>query len=162
MEKKVVNFVLNGSNVRAEVAPSRLLVDFLREDMGLTGTKKGCEVGECGACTVIVDGKTVDSCLVLAATIDGCEITTIEGVAKNDSLHPLQQAFIDHGAVQCGYCTPGMVLAGKALLDENQCPTREEIKVAMSGNVCRCTGYKKIVDAVAAVANGNKGREKDE
>lgn len=156
--KELIKFTLNGRDITAEVSPGRLLVDFLREDLGLTGTKKGCEVGECGACTVIVDGKTVDSCLMLAATVDGCSVTTIEGLAADGSLHPLQQAFIDHGAVQCGYCTPGMILSAKALLDENPQPTRAEIKVAISGNMCRCTGYKKIVDAVEAVSNaGQRG-----
>lgn len=161
MEKQTIELIVNGSHVRAEVDPTRLLVDFLREDLGLTGTKKGCGVGECGACTIIMDGVAVDSCLVLAAAADGTTVTTIEGVAEKGKLHPLQQSFIDHGAVQCGFCTPGMVLAGKALLDDNPNPSRHEIQVAMSGNVCRCTGYKKIIDAVAAVADGT-GRKADE
>jgi len=157
MNNKMIEFSLNGQHVKAQVSPLRLLIDFLREDLGLTGTKKGCGVGECGACTVIVNGKTVNSCMVLAAMIDGSRVETIEGLNKGASLHPLQQSFIDHGAVQCGFCTPGMVLSAKALLDENPVPMRQEIKVALSGNVCRCTGYQKIVDAVQAVANSNKG-----
>jgi len=155
--KTLIEFKLNGRKIKAEVAADRLLVDLLRDDLGLTGTKKGCGVGECGACTVILDGKAVDSCLVLALVVDGCNITTIEGLANNGALHPLQQSFINNGAVQCGFCTPGMILSAKALLDENPEPTRDEIKVAMSGNVCRCTGYKKIVEAVAAVSEGCKG-----
>ncbi|MDT8903310.1 (2Fe-2S)-binding protein [Anaeroselena agilis] len=143
---------INRQNVKASVSPELLLVDFLRDDIGLTGTKRGCGIGECGACTVILDGQTVASCLIPAAAVDGCEITTVEGLSEGEKLHVLQQAFLDHGAVQCGFCTPGMLLSAKALLDKNPKPTREEIKVAISGNVCRCTGYTKIVDAVEAVA----------
>lgn len=157
--KMLIEFKLNGRDIRSNVAPERLLVDFLREDLGLTGTKKGCGVGECGACTVIVDGKTVDSCLILAATVDGHSVTTIEGLADDGLLHPLQQAFIDQGAVQCGFCTPGMLLSAKALLDEKPQPAREEIKVALSGNICRCTGYKKIIDAVEAAGRVLKGED---
>ncbi len=152
MEKSRINFILNDQKVSAVVAADQLLVDFLREELNLTGTKKGCNVGECGACTVIIDGHTVNSCLVLAATIDGSEITTVEGVGKGE-ISALQQAFLDYGAVQCGFCTPGMLLSAKALLDKNPHPTREEIKTAISGNLCRCTGYKKIVDSVEAAAN---------
>ena len=159
MKTHMIQFKLNGKDVKAEVLPNRLLVDFLREDLGLTGTKKGCGVGECGACTVIVDGKAVNSCLVLATMVAGSSVVTIEGVSNGGSLHPLQQAFIDHGAVQCGFCTPGMVLSAKALLDENPEPVRQEIKVALSGNICRCTGYKKIIDAVESVAIANKRGE---
>jgi len=162
MNKKMIEFTLNGQHVKAEVSPQRLLIEFLREDLGLTGTKRGCGVGECGACTVIVDGQTINSCMVLAAMVDGSHVETIEGLNKGASLHPLQQSFIDYGAVQCGFCTPGMVLSAKALLDENPHPMRQEIKVALSGNVCRCTGYQKIVDAVEAVANSNKGGNIDE
>ncbi len=157
MAKQKVSFVLNGKPVTAEVAPEQLLVDLLRDDLGLTGTKKGCGVGECGACTIIMDGKSVASCLVLAATADGCTLETIEGVSDGNKLHRLQQAFIDHGAVQCGFCTPGMIMSAKALLDENPQPTRKEIKVALSGNMCRCTGYKKIVDAVQTAAGTKEG-----
>lgn len=152
MEKSMINFILNGQKVSAVVAADQLLVDFLRDDLNLTGTKKGCNVGECGACTIIIDGNTVNSCLMLAATIDGSEVTTVEGVSKGE-ISALQKAFLDYGAVQCGFCTPGMLLSAKALLDKNPHPTREEIKTAISGNLCRCTGYKKIVDSVEAVAN---------
>ena len=139
--KHVISFVVNGKPEKREVAVDKLLLDFLREDLGLTGTKRGCGVGECGACTVIVDGRAVNSCLIPAVTIDGKTVITVEGLADGDKLHPLQQSFIDHGAVQCGFCTPGMLLSAKALLDAKPNPSRQEIKVAMSGNVCRCTGY---------------------
>jgi aerobic-type carbon monoxide dehydrogenase small subunit (CoxS/CutS family) len=157
MAKQTISFVLNGKPVTAEVAPEQLLVDLLRDDLGLTGTKKGCGVGECGACTIIIDGKAVNSCLVLAATADGCRLETIEGVSDGNKLHRLQQSFIDHGAVQCGFCTPGMIMSAKALLDEKPQPTRKEIEVALSGNMCRCTGYKKIVDAVQSAAGTKEG-----
>jgi carbon-monoxide dehydrogenase small subunit len=127
-------------------------LDFLRDDLNLTGTKKGCDQGSCGACTVLVDGKPINACLVLAMEVDGREILTIEGLSKGKELHPLQEAFIHYGAVQCGYCTPGMILSAKALLDENPCPTEEEVRVAISGNLCRCTGYRKIVDAILSVS----------
>lgn len=152
MEKSKISFILNGQMVSAEVPTDRLLVDFLRDDLNLTGTKKGCNVGECGACTVIMDGNTVNSCLVLAATVDGAEITTVEGISTGE-ISALQQAFLDYGAVQCGFCTPGMLMSAKSLLDKNPQPTREEIQTAISGNLCRCTGYKKIVDSVEAAAN---------
>ena len=147
-----ISFKINGKEMKTSVRPDLLLVDFLREDLGLTGTKRGCGIGECGACTVILDGLTAASCLVPAASIDGCEVLTVEGLSEGDKLHVLQRAFIDHGAVQCGFCTPGMLLSAKALLDKNPKPTRDEIRVAISGNACRCTGYTKIVDAVEAVA----------
>lgn len=150
--KHAIKCLVNGKEVKAEVAADRLLVDFLREELGLTGTKRGCGIGECGACTVIIDGRTANSCLVPAVTIDGKSVVTIEGLATGDKLHPLQQSFIDHGAVQCGYCTPGMLLSAKALLDKNPGPSRQEIRQAMSGNICRCTGYSKIIDAVEAAA----------
>ena len=133
--------------------PDRLLLDLLREDLGLTGTKKGCERGECGACTVLINGKAVVSCLIPAFKADGAEILTVEGMAEGDRLHPLQQAFIDHFALQCGFCTPGMILAAKAFLDENSEPTEEEIRRGLVGNFCRCTGYAKIVEAVMAVGS---------
>lgn len=157
MAKQTVRFILNGKPVTAEVTPEQLLVDLLRDDLGLTGTKKGCGVGECGACTIIIDGKAVNSCLVLAATADGCKLETIEGVSDGNKLHRLQQAFIDHGAVQCGFCTPGMIISAKALLDEKPQPSRKDIEVALSGNMCRCTGYKKIVDAVQSAAGTKEG-----
>ena len=139
---------VNGNHVEREIPPNRLLVDFLRDDLGLTGTKKGCEEGECGACTVLMNGKAVVSCLIPAVKADGAEILTVEGVAGEAELHPIQQAFLEEGAVQCGYCIPGMVLSAKALLDENPDPTAEEVKKGISGNLCRCTGYTKIVRAI--------------
>lgn len=150
--KHLINCLVNGKEVKAEVAADKMLVDFLREDLGLTGTKRGCGIGECGACTVIVDGRTVNSCMVPAVTVSGKAIVTVEGLAAGDKLHPLQQSFIDHGAVQCGFCTPGMLLSAKALLDKNPNPSRQEIRQAVAGNICRCTGYTKIVDAVEAAA----------
>jgi len=130
------------------VHPDRTLLDLLRYDLGLTGTKEGCDEGDCGACTVLVNGKVVTSCLVLAVEIDGANITTIEGMQNGDELHPIQQAFVDSGAVQCGFCTPGMILTTKALLDEIPDPSEDEIKHYLEGNLCRCTGYTKILDAV--------------
>ena len=151
-DRKKIRFKLNGSWREVETRPDRLLLDLLREDLGFTGTKKGCERGECGACTVIMDGKAVLACLVPALKADGAEILTVEGMASGDRLHPLQQAFWEKGAVQCGYCTPGMLLSAKSLLDENPAPGVEEVKEAISGNLCRCTGYTKIVEAVLAAA----------
>ena len=143
-----VQIRVNGTLVESETTPDRMLLDFLREDLGFTGTKKGCEEGECGACTVIMNGKTALSCLVPALKADGVEILTVEGLAKGQKLHPLQEAFWEEGAVQCGYCTPGMLLSAKGLLDENPSPSLEEVKEAISGNLCRCTGYSKIVRAI--------------
>lgn len=148
MNHMKVRINVNGNWMERETRPDRLLVDFLREDLGLTGTKKGCEEGECGACTIILDGKTVLSCLVPAVKAHGAEILTVEGMAEGNKLHPIQQAFWEEGAVQCGYCTPGMLLSAKALLDENPAPGVEEVKEAISGNLCRCTGYSKIVRAI--------------
>ena len=149
--------------MEAEVNSNRLLVDFLRDDLGLTGTKIGCGEGECGACTVIINGKTANSCLVLAAQIDGKQVTTVEGLGTYELLHPLQKAFMEEGAVQCGYCTPGMLLSAKALLDHNSQPSRTEIAEGISGNLCRCTGYAKIIQAIERVAaansNANGGEE---
>jgi aerobic-type carbon monoxide dehydrogenase small subunit (CoxS/CutS family) len=143
-----VRMKVNGNWIEAETGPDRILLDFIREDLGLTGTKKGCEEGECGACTVLMNGKAVASCLIPALKADGAEILTVEGLGKKDRLHPLQRAFLEEGAVQCGYCTPGMLLSAKALLDEIPEPTVEEVKEAISGNLCRCTGYTKITRAV--------------
>lgn len=151
MKQKIV-LNINDEDVEVEVTPNRLLVDIIREDIGLTGTKKGCEIGMCGACGVLLDGRLVSSCLMLAVYAVGKKITTIEGLAKNGELHPLQQAFLDHGSFQCGFCTPGMVLASKALLDGNPHPTEEEIREGLNGNLCRCTGYAKVVEAIQAVA----------
>ena len=141
---------LNGEQVTVEVNPDALLVDVLRNQLELTGTKEACGEGECGACTVLLDGEPVTSCLVPALKAHGREVTTVEGLASGGGLHPLQKAFIESGAVQCGYCTPGMLMSAKALLDRNRQPTEEEIRQAISGNLCRCTGYVKIVDAIKA------------
>ena len=146
-----VSFVLNGGPVIREVPADRRVVDLLREDLGLTGTKEGCGSGECGACTILVDGQTRLACLMLAPQLEGRRVETIEGVG-GERLHAVQEAFVTRGAVQCGFCTPGMVLSSMALLKENPAPTRKEIRVGISGNLCRCTGYHKIVDAVEAAA----------
>ncbi|OIQ60893.1 nicotinate dehydrogenase small FeS subunit [Moorella thermoacetica] len=144
---------VNGREYRVEAPADITLLDLLREYLGLTGTKEGCGKGECGACTVLLDGQAVNSCLIPAAKAEGAEVLTIEGLAAPDGkLHPLQEAFITGGAVQCGFCTPGMILSAKALLDSNPRPCREEIKVALSGNLCRCTGYAKIIAAVEKAA----------
>lgn len=152
MEKIEVKMVVNGKPISVNVKPYARLLDVIREELGLTGTKEGCGVGECGACTVIVDNKSVNSCLTLAASMEGKHITTIEGLMENEKLHPIQQAFIDHHALQCGFCTPGLILSTKALLDNNPNPTREEIKTGISGNLCRCTGYEQIIQAVEDVS----------
>ncbi|MGO8881743.1 MAG: (2Fe-2S)-binding protein [Desulfomonilaceae bacterium] len=157
--KKTIQLTINGEPVEAAVSANQTLVQFLRDDLGLTGTKHGCGLGDCGACTVILDGKAVNSCLVLAVQADGGEILTIEGLAENGKLHPLQQAFVDKGAIQCGFCTPGMILSAKALLDEKPNPTELEIRTAISGNLCRCTGYQKIVEAIGEAAEVIRVRE---
>jgi carbon-monoxide dehydrogenase small subunit len=148
----IISFTLNGEKVEAMVKDNVTLLDFLRDTMGLTGTKKGCEEGECGACTIMLNGKPVNSCLVLAMEVQDQEVITIEGLASNGKLNPIQQEFIDKWALQCGYCTPGMIMSAKALLDVNPSPTEEEIRDAIAGNLCRCTGYAKIVEAISAVA----------
>jgi len=151
--KKEISFVLNGNRMEMEVDPFWTLLALLREELEMTGTKYGCGSGECGACTVLVNGKAVNACLFPAMEIDGASVTTIEGLAKaSGELHPVQAAFIEQGAVQCGYCTPGMIMSAKALLDENPNPTEEEIRHALAGNFCRCTGYVQIVDAVKAAS----------
>ena len=147
-----IKIKVNGANHELEVPARRMLVDFLRYDLGLTGTKEGCSVGVCGACTVLVDGQMVASCITLAVTADGTDIITVEGLAQEGKLHPVQQAFIDHGGFQCGICTPGQVIAAKALLDVNPDPTEEEIKDWMMGNLCRCTGYYGILESVKNAA----------
>ena len=152
-----IRLTVNGTEHQLEVPARRLLVDFLRYDLGLTGTKEGCSVGVCGACTVLIDGEMAASCITLAAAVDGAQITTIEGIAQDGRLHPVQQAFIDHGGFQCGICTPGQVMAAKALLDENPNPNEEEIKAWMMGNLCRCTGYYGILNSVAAAAGSASG-----
>ena len=149
--KMPVTLKVNGESYDLMIAPYRTLLDVLREEIQLTGTKKGCDVGDCGACTVLLNGKPVNSCLVLAATAQDAEIMTIEGLAQKGKLHPLQEAFVKEGAVQCGFCTPGILISLKALLDENPTPTMEEVKTAMAGNLCRCTGYSKIFKAVESV-----------
>ena len=148
----IIRLHVNGSLHALAVHPARRLLDVLREDLDLTGAKEGCGTGECGSCTVLLDGRPIASCMVFVADAVGREITTIEGLAPPGQLHPLQQAFLKHGAVQCGFCTPGMILAAKALLDEAPHPTEEQIKRALAGNLCRCTGYRKIVEAVKSVA----------
>jgi len=157
--KTIIQLTVNGEPVEAAVEPNRTLVQLLREDLGLTGTKHGCGLGDCGACTVILNGKPVNSCLVLAVQAAGGEVQTIEGLANNGELHPIQQAFVDHGAIQCGFCTPGMILSAKALLDANPKPTELEIRTAISGNLCRCTGYQKIVQAIQEAAKAIEGME---
>ncbi len=143
---------VNGKDYTVDVPAQRLLIDCLRYDLGLTGTKEGCSVGVCGACTVLMDGQLISSCLTLAVSADGKEITTVEGLAEDGKLHPVQQAFIDYGGFQCGICTPGMVVAAKALLDENPHPTDDDIKDWMMGNLCRCTGYYKIIESIRGAA----------
>ena len=154
-EKISITTIINGAKHSATVEPRRSLVDFLRHDVGLVGTHVGCEHGVCGACTVMLDGRTVRSCLLFAAQADGSEVTTIEGIGTDETLHPLQAAFQQHHALQCGFCTPGMILAAIELLRDNPDPTEAEIRVGLSGNLCMCTGYVNIVRAVrAAVGNG--------
>ena len=148
-----IEFTVNGRPQQLDVRPERTVLEVLREDFGLTGTKHGCDSGECGACTVLLDGEPVNACLTLAVAVRGREVATIEGLAADGRLHPLQQAFIDHGALQCGFCGSGMILTAKALLDSNPSPTRAEVRRGLAGNLCRCTGYVQIVDAVMDAAN---------
>ncbi|NLV77710.1 MAG: (2Fe-2S)-binding protein [Tissierellia bacterium] len=150
---KEIQLNVNGKDYSLNIDENMRLIDLLRDKLGLLGTKEGCGEGECGACTVIMDGETVTSCLVMAFQAHGSEILTIEGLESNGKIHPIQQAFIDVGAVQCGFCTPGMIMSAKALLDKNPNPTREEIREGISGNLCRCTGYNKIVDGVELAIN---------
>jgi carbon-monoxide dehydrogenase small subunit len=147
---------VNGRPVELSVEPHRTLLDVLRDDLELTGAKKGCDRGDCGACTVLLDGKPVTSCMMLAVQADGCRITTVEGLSEGGRLHPVQQAFVDRGAVQCGFCTPGMVLAAVALLEENPNPTEAQVREAIAGNLCRCTGYAKIVEAIMDAAGATE------
>ena len=150
--RRKIRLIVNEQEYELLVEPNKTLLDVLRDDLGLTGTKRGCNSGECGACTVLLDGKSINSCLVLAVDANGKEVLTIEGLASDGKLHPLQEAFIQEGAVQCGYCTSGMILSAKALLDENPTPKEEEVKKAIAGNLCRCTGYIRIVKAILNVA----------
>lgn len=153
MNSKIdVNFKVNGKMARVSVTPETSLLDALRENLNLRGTKSGCRTGECGACTVILDGKPVNACMVFAVQMEGREVVTIEALSDGDRIHPIQEAFIEEGAVQCGFCIPGMIMSAKALLDENQNPDREQIMTALSGNLCRCTGYQKIARAVEKAA----------
>ena len=147
-----VQFTINGEQVEIDVEPRETLLQVIRDKLNLMGTKEACGMGECGACTVLMDGKPVYSCLILAMEAEGKDILTVEGLAEGEKLHPLQEAFRDYGAVQCGFCTPGMLLTAKALLDENSQPTEKEVRTAIAGNICRCTGYVKIVEAVLAAA----------
>lgn len=148
VKKIKIKFLLNGKPIEVETLPNKRLVDLLRDDLNLTGTKEGCGIGECGACTVIVNDKTVNSCLILAGEVNNSEIITIEGIALNGNLHPLQENFLKFGAVQCGFCTPGMILSAFALLKKYPQPDEETIKEAIAGNLCRCTGYKQIIEAI--------------
>ena len=152
MSKEKIQIEVNGKRVVLEVEPDALLVDVLRRNLGLTGTKAGCRAGECGACSVILNGKVVPSCLIPVMKTDGGKITTVEGLEKDGELHPLQKAFVEKGAIQCGFCTPGMLVSGKNLLDQNPHPTLKEIKTAISGVLCRCTGYQKIIHAIQAAS----------
>jgi carbon-monoxide dehydrogenase small subunit len=161
--KKLIQFTLNGTRISREVFNHRLLLDLLRDEIGVTGTKEGCGTGDCGACTVLLNGKPVNSCLILSGELEGANIVTIEGLNVGPELHPIQQAFVQDGGAQCGYCTPGMLMMSKALLDENPSPTEEDIRYALSGNLCRCTGYAKIIEAVkdaaAMIRAGNKAED---
>ena len=154
---KDIEFTVNGKKRKITVRPKDLLLNVIRDNLGLRGTKYGCGTGECGACTVLLDGRPILSCLTLAVAVDKRSITTIEGIGTDEKLHPLQQAFVDAGAVQCGYCTPGMILSAKALLDKNPNPTEDDIKSAIKGNLCRCTGYVKIIEAIQLAAKRMRG-----
>jgi carbon-monoxide dehydrogenase small subunit len=156
--KRLIALTVNGVHHELAVMPNKTLSQMLRQDLNLLGTKEGCGIGDCGACTVIMNGRAVNSCLVLAAQADGSDITTIEGISEGESLHPIQQAFVDHGAVQCGFCTPGMILSAKSLLDGNPDPCEEDVRLALAGNLCRCTGYQKIVEAVLAASKTMKNQ----
>jgi len=151
--KQTINFILNGDPIQVEIEPYLTLLQLLREKLELIGTKEGCGMGECGACTVLLDGKTINACIFPAMEVEGKSVTTIEGlIDAQGNLHPIQKAFIEYGAIQCGFCTPGMVLSAKALLDENPKPTEEEIRNGIAGNLCRCTGYLQIVQAIKAAS----------
>jgi len=158
MKQIEITLKVNGISYTIEVLPQRTLVEVLRESLGLTGTKKSCNEGECGACTVLMDGKPVASCLLLAIDAQGKEILTIEGLSDGEKLHPIQEAFLKHGAIQCGFCTPGMVMSAKALLDENPASTSTDVRKAISGNLCRCTGYQQIVDSIMAASRMMSGK----
>jgi carbon-monoxide dehydrogenase small subunit len=159
MEKKKIHFTLNGQSHELNVQPWKTLLQVIREDLKLTGTKEGCGHGECGSCTVLMEGKTVNSCLVPAMEADNKEIITIEGLSEGETLHPIQEAFVNHSGMQCGFCTPGMIMSAKALLDSNPDPSEEEIREGIAGNFCRCTGYTKIIESISAAAEAMKGEK---
>jgi carbon-monoxide dehydrogenase small subunit len=161
MNKMRVTFTVNGREVELLSAPNRTLLQLLREDLGLTGVKHGCGLGDCGACTVLLDGRAVNACLILAPQVRDSRVETIEGLADGRRLHPIQDAFVRHGAIQCGFCTPGMILSAKALLDRNPRPDETEVRTGLSGNLCRCTGYQKIVEAVLDAAGSTADEESD-
>ncbi len=156
---RTITLFVNGTECALQVKPSATLLEVIRENLGLTGAKEGCGEGECGACTVLMDGLAVNACLILAMEADGRQITTIEGLTGGDELHPIQQAFVDVGGLQCGFCTPGMILSAKVLLEKNPDPSDEEIKKALEGNFCRCTGYTKIIESIRAAAKNMKGEK---
>ena len=157
MSKVFIEVVVNGQPQRAEIPARRLLADFIRDDLFLTGTKRGCETGVCGACSVLMDGEVVKSCLSLAVQADGHEITTVEGLSPDGVLHPVQEAFVENGGFQCGYCTPGFLMAAIAILNETPNPTEEQVRAGLGGNLCRCTGYVGIVESIMAAAEKNRG-----
>ena len=159
MKMKEIRFTLNGKPYALSVKPWRTLLELIREDLSFSGTKEGCGQGECGSCTVIMGGKTVNSCLVPALEADNQEIITIEGLVDGDNLHPIQDAFVEQAGMQCGFCTPGMIISAKALLDKNPIPSEEEIREGIAGNFCRCTGYTKIIESISAAAEAMKGGE---
>jgi carbon-monoxide dehydrogenase small subunit len=152
--KQILSFTLNGSQVDVVATATETLLDVLREKLGVTGPKRGCDDGDCGTCTVLIDGEPVRSCLTIALTVQGKDVLTVEGLSVNGELHPLQKAFHEHGAFQCGFCTPGMLMSAKALLDSNPDPSRDEIRLYMSGNLCRCGSYEEVIEAIQAVAAG--------
>lgn len=157
--KKILNLIINGQPYEGAVKPKTTLVELLRDEIGLTGTKRACNSGACGSCTVLVDGKAVNSCSVLALQVEGRHVTTIEGLANGPTLHPIQEAFLDHGGFQCGFCTSGMIMAAKSLLDEIPNPSRQEVTEGIAGNLCRCTGYVRIIDSILLAAQRMKGKE---
>ena len=159
MERKKISFILNGNSQELHIQPWRTLLEIIREDLQLTGTKEGCGEGECGSCTVMMGDKTVNSCLVPAAEADNMEITTIEGLADGDNLDPIQKAFVNYAGMQCGFCTPGMIMSAKELLEGNPNPNEEEIREGIAGNFCRCTGYTKIIESISAAAEAMQGGE---
>ncbi len=157
MKLVLIKTTVNGREYDLEIRPNMVLLDLLRDELGLTGTKRGCEVGECGACTVLLNGQAVNACLVLAPQVHGQEILTVEGLADDEKLHPLQESFLDHDAVHCGFCTPGMLMSAKELIDHSPNPSEQEVRTAISGNLCRCSGYQQIVDAIKEVES-EKGK----